>query len=289
MSVPPGVVSQPLPGVMTWKNPKNGFFVFELHYTADPAKRDPSYIASIKGAMPIQQFNMEYEKNWASFVGMPVYADFAESRHCMQEAPEPINGLPMMRGWDFGLTPACVIAQMQGSQLIIMREFTASNMGAKQFAALILPQIAQLYPAWWSPGKHWFDFVDPAGFNRDQSDEGQCTQELADCGLQPIAGPIAYEARKGAVEQFLIKRSREGEALQIWAPDCRMLVEGFKGGYHYPEKSKEVEPMKLRPVKNMYSHPHDALQYIASCVLQGGLRGNTVSIPTASYFTPRAR
>jgi hypothetical protein len=271
-------------GVKIRRNPKNKFVVFELRYDADPAKRDPAYIDAIKSAMPIQQFKQEYEIEWDTFEGMPVFRDFNADRHCAKEEPHAVPGLPLLRGWDFGLTPSCVVAQLQGSQLFVLREFVEQNCGAKQFAAKVLPQIQQLWPQWYSPGKHWFDFIDPAGFNRDQSDEGQCSQELADCGLIPIGGPISFEERRSSVESFLIKRTREGEGFQIWEPTCPMLVKGFKGGYAYPPKAKTVEPQKLRPVKNAFSHPHDGLQYITGSVLRGGLRGDAVAIPALSYF-----
>lgn len=43
-----------------------------------------------------------------------------------------------------------------------------------------------------------------------------------------------------------------------------MIIKGFEGGYRFNEKHVDVEPTKLRPIKDQYSHPHDALQYLCS-------------------------
>lgn len=266
-------------GVQVRRNPKNGFVVFQLHYNADPSKRDSDEIRLLKAAMPVAQFNQEFEISWESFAGMPVYQDFQPKRHCASEKPEPWIGLPMLRGWDFGLTPACIIAQLQGQQLVVFREFTSFNMGAEQFCEKIMPQVHQLYP-----GMKFFDFADPAGVARAQSNETTCFEILAKFGITPIPGPVAWEKRRSSVEHFLVRKTREGEAFAIYEADCPTLVRGFKGGYRYPEKAKDIEPERLRPIKDIHSHPQDALQYIAAGVREGGLRSGSAQIPTQRYF-----
>jgi hypothetical protein len=253
--------------------------VFQLHYTADPLKRNSKEIAAIKAAMPVAQFNQEFEIQWESYAGMPVYQDFQSVRHLLKVRPEPWLGLPLLRGWDFGLTPACVIAQLQGQQLVVLREFTAFNKGAEQFCESILPQVHQLYS-----GLSWFDFADPAGVAKAQSDMTTCFEVLGKFGVTPIPGPVRWEERRQSVEHFLVRKTKEGEGFGIWEQDCPTLVRGFKGGYRYVEKAREVEPDKLRPIKDVHSHPHDALQYIASGVRRGGLRKGAIQIPTLSYF-----
>jgi hypothetical protein len=51
--------------------------------------------------------------------------------------------------------------------------------------------------------------------------------------------------------------------MQIDARFNPVLIEGFAGGYQYPEHAAENEPAKLRPLKNAWSHVHDATQYLA--------------------------
>src|SRR4051812_16968206 len=112
----------PLPGVECWKNEKNKFVVFQLHYLADPKKRDPSYIAGVKAAMPSRQFNQEYNLAWESYEGLPVYSDFNRNVHGSKETIQPVPGLPLIRGWDWGLTPCVVVGQYVEGQLRLIKE-----------------------------------------------------------------------------------------------------------------------------------------------------------------------
>jgi hypothetical protein len=275
----PGTNVSPIEGVVIRRNPRNGFVVFQLHYDADPAKRGSAEMATLRAAMPRAQFDQEFEINWDSFSGMPVYQDFSPARHILRERPEPWPGLPLLRGWDFGLTPACVVAQLQGPQLVVFAEFTSFNKGAEQFCEEQLPRVHQRFS-----GFDWFDFADPAGVAKSQSDMTSCFEVLGKFGITPIPGPVSPTKRIQAVEHFLVRKTKEGEAFGIWEPDCPVLVRGFKGGYRYPEKVREIEPEKLRPVKDAHSHPHDALQYVAAGVRQGGLNTRGAQIPTLSYF-----
>lgn len=272
----------PLEGVEVWRNPKNKFVVFQLHYTANPRKTDPNYRESVKSGMPIAQYLQEYELQWESFAGKPVYQDFQERIHGSKDAILPELGLPLLRGWDFGLTPACVIAQLVEGQLRILREFTAINMGIERFAATVIPELRTLYPNWRDQKKDWIDFIDPAGFQRKDTDETTCAQILVGQGLAPRPGPVAFEARRKAVEGLLTGITKKGPNFIIDLAECPVLVRGFRGGYRYPEKSFEIEPSKWRPIKDEHSHPHDALQYIAAGV-KTLARTKTLNVPTPTY------
>jgi hypothetical protein len=274
--------SSPIEGIEIWKNAKNKFLVFQLHYSANPAKRLESWKDAVRSAMPRAQYLMEYEIHWDSFAGLPVYPDYNAKVHESQERIQPWAGLPLLRGWDFGLTPACVVAQMQEDRLVVIREFTELNMGADRFSAKVLKQCAVLFPEWSDSTKHWRDFIDPSGEFRKDTDEGTCAQILRDKGLSCYAGAISFEERRKAVEEFLVRQTREGARFLIDPVECPVLTRGFKGGYRYPEKSAEIEPAKLRPLKDEHSHPHDALQMIATRVTL--LRHDTpLRIPAESY------
>ena len=47
-------------------------------------------------------------------------------------------------------------------------------------------------------------------------------------------------------------------------PSCSVLRKGFMGGYRYSRvQVSGTERYREEPDKNEYSHPHDALQYLA--------------------------
>ena len=278
----------PMEGVEIWKNPKNKFLVFQLHYSANPIKKDPAYRDNIKSAMPIRQYMQEYELQWESYAGTPVYPDFQRSIHGTKESIDPVLGLPLLRGWDFGLTPACVVAQYVGAQLRVICEFTAVNKGADQFSSEVLAECRIRFPHWGDSGKDWKDCIDPSGAFRKDTDMGTCAAILAKKGLSPIPGPVAFEERRNAVEHFLTRYTKYGPGFQISLSDCPTLVRGFEGGYRYDEKALDVEPQKVRPIKDEHSHPHDALQYICATVKQWA-KWKRANVPSPQYFPANKR
>lgn len=278
----------PIEGVEVWRNDKNKFLVFQLHYSADPRKKDPAYREAIKSAMPVRQYQQEYELQWDSFAGAPVYADFQRARHGCQERLYPEIGLPLLRGWDFGLTPAMVIAQLVEGQLRVLYEYVELNMGAERFVPLALQKCATIYPRWGDPKRDWIDCIDPSGNFRKDTDMGCCGDVLRRNDLAPFPGPVAFEPRKGAVEYFLTRQTKQGPGFMIDLANCPVLVRGFEGGYRYDEKAFDVEPSKIRPIKDEHSHPHDALQYIA-CKARTSNSRVRVTIPAPRYgFHPTA-
>lgn len=264
----PGQESSPLEGVRIRINPKNKFLVFELHYSADPTKRAEAYRDSLKSSMPLSNYLQEYELQWDTFVGTPVYRDFQERVHVSPVSLEPEEGLPLLMGWDFGLTPACIIAQLQGNQMVVLREFQEFNMGTRRFAQQVIPQLRLQFQAWNDWKEDWVCFADPAGARREDSSEATSFKLLHDeFGLTLRPGAIDWESRKQSVEHFLLQADRRGPGLLI-DPSCVHFIRGMGGGYRYPERVAEVEPAKIRPIKDEFSHIQDAFQMICSAILQ---------------------
>lgn len=277
---PPAPVHRPLEGVEVWKNPRNRFVVIDLHYTANPAKRGTAWREAVRTSMPVRDFLMEYERSWQTFEGKPVYEDFNKTLHTTGPIKvEP--GVPIFIGWDFGLTPACIIAQRNGRQLRCLREFV-ENKGSISKLAPVVWQWLQDHALSQVHADEVFSYIDPAGFQKAQTDERTCADIMRKIGFTRITpGPVTWEARRRAVEDYLTKTFGEGPALLV-SEDCPILIEGFNGGYQYPEKSLEIEPTRITPLKNKFSHPHDALQYL--CAGATALnRTYQLEIPTPQY------
>ncbi len=205
--------------------------------------------------------------------GKPVYPQFNSRLHVSEKPLRAMPGVPIRLGWDFGLTPACIVTQLTPrGQFRVLQEFIAEGMGVQQFAKdVVIPQLRASYPEWtfewdedapeWKQIKGWGD---PAGSARADTDERTCFQALRQAGLETkptkTNAPIA---RVGAVESFLI-RLVDGEPAFLIDKSCKVLIKGFNGGYQY---RKMLVPGEERftetPDKNRFSHPHDALQYVA--------------------------
>jgi hypothetical protein len=286
LAMPPkdAKVHQLMQGMRVWNNPQNRFTVVELHYTADPGKRNASFKEMLIGTLPRRKYLQEYELNWDSFEGLPVYADFSPE-HIAPYKLDAQLGLPLLCGWDFGLTPSCVVGQLQGNRLVILNEFVAKNKPISEFAPLVMNQLKVIYPEWYDPEKDFRHWIDPSGNFRKDTDANTCMKEMRKQGLRKIfPGDVTWEARREAVEHFLTRRDKDGPLFRINETQCPVMIRGFRGGYLYPESANEIEPTKLRPLKNEYSHPHDALQYLCGGILkQGLLRRGSVDIPSPSY------
>jgi len=91
-------------GVSFTKNPKNSFAVFRIHYTADPDK-DPATEAGrlwhekVQRGMPEDGWQREYEINFSTMAGKPVYNDFNMEQVCRLKWNK---NWVLYRGWDLG-------------------------------------------------------------------------------------------------------------------------------------------------------------------------------------------
>ena len=192
--------------------------------------------------------------------GRPVYPEYNDVIHAAKQPMQPYNGLPLYLGFDFGLTPACVVAQITSrGQMRVYDELIGEDIGLSQFVdTQVLPLLHLKYP-----GFKIITFHDPAGVQRSQADEVTCRQILRQKGLNPSSvSSNNFTARRESVSYFL-SRLVDGEPALVISPNCKTLRKGLIGDYRFKrinvpgeEKFKDV------PDKNMSSHVNEALQYV---------------------------
>lgn len=287
--IPPVPAKSPMEGVEIWKNPRNEFLVIDLHYTANPAKRGDEFREALKKTLPIRKYRMEYEKSWETFDGKPVYEDFNERIHVTHVRPKAQVGLPLLLGWDSsGLTPACVIAQLQGDRLFVLREIIGMGMGAVRFVPYVAQEIKVNFPQIQTL-EQTISFIDPAGLKRSETNEQTYIQYIYSGGFKNVRpGPMTWEKRKEAVDEFLVGLSGGEPKITFYEQDCPILVAGAKGGYRYPDSVSSAEPDKVRPVKDIHSHPHDGLQYLCGGLKSYRMDNYNYQIPTPTYGFQKA-
>ena len=195
------------------------------------------------------------------FDGKPVYQGvYNDAVHVARQPLGIFRGLPLFLGWDFGLTPACIIGQITPSgQLRILRELVCTRGGVKQFATdAVKPLLATLFS-----NIPVTSGADPAGKQASQADELTCFRQLEMLGLPTVPTPTnAFFSRRQAVIDRLTRIIGDEPAI-VLDPSCKMLRRGFLGGYKFERvQVTGEERYKDVPAKNKYSHPHDALQYL---------------------------
>jgi hypothetical protein len=196
--------------------------------------------------------------------GKPVYPEYNDDIHCASYLLQPVQNLPIILGFDFGLTPACIFGQVTPrGRLLIFDELVSESMGIKQFLRdCVKPHIKQFYQEF---ENYIFVVGDPAGNQRAQTDETTCLEEVERAGFAEVepASTNSFLTRREAVAAYLTRLS-DGKPCFLVSPKCKMLRRGFLGGYRYQKVIVSgSERFKELPEKNKFSHPHDGLQYLA--------------------------
>lgn len=271
------LVGQDTVGFSVWRNPGNQAVVVELHYTADPKKRDPEWRARESAGMPRADWDREYELAWETYEGTPMHKDYRDSLHVWERDRAPETGLPIIRGWDSsGLSPACVFIQLVGRRVTVLDELVRAECPAARF----VPEVVEFSNRYYSSFT-FLDFCDPAGAQRSATTTDSYFSIMIDNDLTPICGSIALAKRIGAVSRVL-SSLYEGFPLLMLNPRCKILRQALGGGYQIGKDGK--------PVKNEFSHVAEALQYPLSSLDHKMLyrrQNGSKPIPEPGYATRR--
>jgi hypothetical protein len=190
--------------------------------------------------------------------GKPVYPMFAAEAHIATEEVPIAAGLPVYVGLDFGLTPAAAIGQKIRGRWLIQSEIVAIDMGIVRFAEVLRNELATRFAA----AGETIIYGDPAGDFRAQTDESTPFHILRGAGLRAFPAPSnSPDLRIEAVSSQLTKMV-EGKPAFLIDRRCSTIIKGFEGGYSYKRMEVSGERYADKPDKNMYSHVHDALQYL---------------------------
>ena len=202
--------------------------------------------------------------------GKLVYNNFDRSYHVAKEPLIWAQGL-LYRGWDnSGNSPACVVLQMpQLHQLQVLAEFYSDKENIIDFTDRVSTELNIRYP-----NANYQDWGDPAGENKYSTRAKGFTSNAElmreECGVAVMSSEQNFQARIESVEKAL--NMRDGLLIDS---SCTRIINGFLGGYCYPEIGN-TGIYGEAPIKNKYSHIHDALQYVAVRIL-GGTRKKRMS------------
>jgi len=190
--------------------------------------------------------------------GAAVFAGtFRPSFHVVENL-EPIRGVPLFVGLDFGRDPWGVIIQTDHrGRILVLEEIPAHDTG------LINHIRTSLRPRLLQPRYQGMPVVivgDPAGAIRSQYDELTAFDILKREGM--VAQPCFtndIDTRLRAVEGYLLQQRDGGPAMMLDRSRCPRLIQALNGMYRYSKTSLDVS--KPKPDKNEWSHVADALQY----------------------------
>jgi hypothetical protein len=220
--------------------------------------------------------------------GKPVFPEYADLTHCKDIEPTP--GVRIYRGWDFGLTPACVFAQvLPDGRFLVFDELTADSVGIDTFAETVLEHTAAKYGGW--PVE---DVGDPAGQARSAmakpSEEQSCFEILHAKHIYIEPGEQTLTVRLGSVKKVL-NTLLAGKPRFVLHSRCKVLRRGFQGRYQYkrikiPGAEEKYSDL---PDKNSFSHPMDALEYITGKLFGLDLKSPQNAASNAGRYQRRVR
>jgi hypothetical protein len=195
-----------------------------------------------------------------SLSGQPVFRSFDRSSHVAKTAIKPLySDDPLLIGVDAGLTPAAVIGQVAyDGRLIVYDALISDGMGALRFVReRVKPLLANKFP-----GRRTVVVIDPAAFQRVQTDERTVADIWRNEGffVKP-ARTNSVAARISAVDSFLTRVVDGKFGLVVDPETASSLVQALAGKYRYKINSKGVRdesPEKSHP----WSDVADAFQYL---------------------------
>ncbi len=220
-----------------------------------------------------------------------VYSTYNDDIHSGVNV-EAVAGVPLVLGFDFGLTPACVVEQLlPNGQLIMVREFISpSIMGLRTFLDNhVMPGLARHF--------NGFDIeavaCDPAGSQRAQADSEAktCIEILEQVFDRLIVKPSWSNiiARRLDAVEITLNRLVDGQAAFVLNRKyCNTIRTGFIGKYCYKKiLRRDGDAYTEVPDKNEYSHPHDAHQYACMYFFENHLKSqgqNETSVEEVKGF-----
>ena len=204
--------------------------------------------------------------------GKPVYSEhyYRDDEHYAPSFIDPNPNYPLLIGVDWGTRhSAYVFAQYIDAQLVVHDELLIEDAALRvQMEDYVLPLIQSKYLNYRIQA-----CADPAGRIRDSYEGVRLVDYMRNTYGIDVALPTTNKpnVRIDAVKYYL---HRKGGF--IMSQQIKSLRKGFAGGYHFEYKRGAVDSntgqaaIQEKPAKGIYSHVHDALQYIALLLREGG-------------------
>lgn len=245
---PPGLITDDKGKLITNPDAENLKFLPDGYYTKQAIGKDDDYI---------KVFLMGQFGELRS--GKPVYPQYKDELHYVEEVYEPDKRLPITVGIDVGLHGnAAIFTQLLPTgTLVVFDELFSKETSITEFARdILVPHINNNYFKY-----NMILVTDPAATSRSSSNKRSAFDIFKREHNLPVEVAPTNDilARIDAVVSFLVKR--DGFVIGPKAPWVRR---GMISEYRYKDiKGSLGTRFHDKPEKNEYSHTADALQYAA--------------------------
>ena len=249
------------PGLYIKKNQNNGFVALSLYWWAHP-ERDEKWKKEIVSVIGIENFSREYELDFSQEKGRKVYPNFSEKNI---KKLKYIPNLPLLIGWDFGFHhPAVIIGQRPDeNRFIVLDELMGTDVLLDDFIKDFFQLLHRKYP----DVKKIRYFCDPAGRQKKDTSEKSSIDILRQFKIYPYSRKCSISEGLAIIRRKINEIGEDGYPNLIIDSSCKILIEGFLGGYVFPEKRDGLigeEPA----VDGYYEHLQDCLRYTITGVFK---------------------
>lgn len=231
----------------------------------------PLYIETIKGKSKRWIDSRIMNRITAPVDGSPVWPQFVLETHVAKQTLRYNPAYPLYVGIDFGRRPAAVFGQLINDRWVIIGELLGIDEGATIFAPRVRRWLFQNCPGLFAANDNGSAedaissgrlrlYGDPKGQDKVQSDETTAYDIFRSFGLRVVPAPIPSNNIQTRIEAvaYILQTMRDGMPRFLLSSVCLTLKMGMAGGYHF----KQGDAQRVEPVKDRYSNPCDALQYL---------------------------
>jgi hypothetical protein len=187
--------------------------------------------------------------------GSPVWPMFRVESHVSTLPLRPVHGHDVVVGLDFGRSPAAIFGQSVNNRALIQYELLGLNEGAVTFAPKVKRFLTEHYPDF-----NVRIYGDPKGQDKGQADERTAYDIFRANGIPVTPAPGLKQnmiSTRVDTVAHLLNEMYDGAPRFSLSPLCRTLKIAMAGRYH----NEKDDIGELKPCKDRYSNPADALQY----------------------------
>ncbi|HUH13793.1 MAG TPA: hypothetical protein VMK65_11810, partial [Longimicrobiales bacterium] len=202
-------------------------------------------------------------------VGRPVCQGYTDRLHVAPRPLVPVRGADVWLGWDAGLTPVCLIAQVVDGELRIYAGLTTERGGTADFIeAEVQPWFVRHMPWALQRVGRLTHCVDPSMVAASQHDSRQSPANTlrAKLGGGVRLGPVKWPARRDPL-LALFNKAVAGRPVLQFSPveETELLRRACAGGWHYAVDVAGTlrggdDPKKTHPDSDL----GDALTYLVA-------------------------
>lgn len=239
--------------------------VFTFHWKLHPEK-DEAWYAKKKEEKTTKDLAQEIDINYSVSAGESFYKGFSRGLHLRKM--NIYQNKDLVLSFDYGfIHPNCSIHQItvEGYWVIVDNIF-GENQTIEEFGEDVRNYLNLYYQGFtWNKRA----FGDPAGCQSSDKSRLSSQQILRNMGfpVQSIPSNSAltnYSARKAIIEKKL-RTLKNGipELIINDVPNNTIIVEGFEGGYRYPDATK-YGAVAEKPIDDgFFEHPFNTIEYFA--------------------------